>query len=283
MHQRTLSLKFGPFQVPVSVSHLNGDGPLALILPALGVPAAKYALLQQELHERGYHTAVTELPGTGGSHPRPHRGADYGYSDLVLTFIPQLLRLLQQQFGRGPALILGHSIGGQTATLAARAGLTGDARIVSVAAGHIHYRCWRGAQRLQLLGAAALAGIVANLLGYFPGARLGFGGREARGLMTDWSRSIFSGQFAPEKRFSTAPQGAQPTLHIALHGDPFAPLQATRRLAAITGGEARQLPATYPKGNPHLSWIKNPGPVAAAVDEWLEPGGVAKPAATVTG
>ncbi|SHF76381.1 Alpha/beta hydrolase family protein [Microbulbifer donghaiensis] len=270
MQQQIHTLKFGPFLVPVTVSRRAGDGPLALVLPALGVPAVKYERLRQVLHDRGYHTAVAELPGTGDSRPRPHRGADYDYSDLVFTFIPQLLRLLERQFPAGPELILGHSIGGQAATLAARAGLTGAARVVSVASGHIHYRCWQGTQRLSLLWAAAMAGLLANLLGYFPGARLGFGGREARGLMTDWSRSILSGRFAPEKRMAPAWQGPQPTLHIALAGDPFAPLKATQRLAAITGGEARQMPAPHPQGNPHLSWIKSPQPIVAAVEQWLQ-------------
>lgn len=279
MHQRTHTLKFGPFQVPVSINRHQHDGPVALILPALGVPAAKYELLLQALHERGYHTAVTELPGTGESRPRPHRGADYDYSDLVFTFIPQLLRLLERQFPGGQVLILGHSIGGQVATLAARAGLTGAARVVSVASGHIHYRCWQGRQQLSLLWAAAMAGVLANLLGYFPGARLGFGGREARGLMTDWSRSIFSGRFVAEKRMTREWQSAHPTLHIALDGDPFAPLRATQKLAAITAGEARQMPAPHPKGNPHLSWIKCPLPVVAAVEQWLEQSRTPVPAA----
>ncbi|WP_323845831.1 alpha/beta fold hydrolase [Microbulbifer magnicolonia] len=271
-------LAFGAFQVPVSVTQSGGDAPLALVIPALGVPAAKYRQLLAELRARGYHTAITELPGTGTSQPRPHRGADYDYGDLVFTFIPALLRLLERDFPGGPALILGHSIGGQTATLAAKAGLTGSARVVSVASGHIHFRCWDGAQRLYLLAMATLAGTIANLLGYFPGARLGFGGREARGIMNDWSRAIVSGRFPPERRIGPERQTRQPTLHIALSGDPFAPLKAARRLAAIPGGETREVPATYPKGNPHLSWIKNPGPVLDTVENWLSGTQLALPA-----
>ncbi|MFS1524064.1 alpha/beta fold hydrolase [Microbulbifer sp. 2304DJ12-6] len=269
MPQEIHALAFGPFRVPVTITRNGAESPLALVIPAMGVPANRYRLLQKELQCLGYSTAITELPGTGESRPRPHRGADYGYNALVFAFIPQLLQLLEQQYTKGPALILGHSIGGQTGTLAARAGLTGDARVVSIASGHIHHRCWRGPQRYALLAFAPIASLTASLLGYFPGTHMGFGWREARGLMKDWARAIYTGRFAPEKCFGARRQTAQPTLHIALAGDTFAPVQAARKLAAIVGGETREMAATYPSGNPHLSWIKNPRPVVAAVDQWL--------------
>ncbi|GAA5445977.1 hypothetical protein Misp06_04184 [Microbulbifer sp. NBRC 101763] len=268
MPQETHNLTFGAFQVPITTAH-NGEGPLALVIPAMGVPADRYRLLLEELQRLGYSTAITELPGTGESLPRPNRHADYGYNDLVFSFIPQLLALLEKSFPGGPALILGHSIGGQTSTLAARAGLTGNARVVTIASGHVDHRSWHGLRRYALLAFAAIASITSSLLGYFPGARMGFGWREARRLMKDWASSIFSGRFAPEKSFGDRQQAKHPTLHIALAGDPFAPMPAARKLAAIVGGETQEMSATYPKGNPHLSWIKNPRPIIAVVDSWL--------------
>ncbi|WP_444920799.1 alpha/beta fold hydrolase [Microbulbifer sp. CnH-101-G] len=268
MPQETHNLTFGAFQVPVTTVR-NGEGPLALVIPAMGVPANRYQLLLQELQRLGYSTAITELPGTGDSLPRPNRDADYGYDDLVFAFIPQLLALLEESFPGGPALILGHSIGGQTSTLAARAGLTGNARVVTIASGHVDHRSWSGLHRYAILLFASIVSVTSSLLGYFPGARMGFGWREARKLMKDWARSIFSGRFAPEKHFGEYKPSGQPTLHIALGGDPFAPVKAARKLAAIVDGETREMAATYPKGNPHLSWIKNPRPIIAEVDSWL--------------
>ena len=259
------TLQMGSFHLPLSVHRLPGERPLALVLPALGVPAAKYRLLLETLAERGYHTAICELPGTGDSHPRPGRSADYGYSDLVFTWIPSILAALQQEFGREPALILGHSIGGQTITLAARAGLTGNAQVVSVAAGHLDSRSWRGMKRAAVVGAALAAHTSTRLLGYFPGRQLRFGGREAATLMRDWGNGIIRGRFAPEARIpSPAPLLRQPLL-LCIKGDPFAPKNATHRLASLVDGEVREIPATYAKGNPHLSWIKNPGPVLEIV------------------
>lgn len=254
-------LQMGRFHLPLTMYRLPGAHPLVLILPALGVPAVKYQLLQESLAQRGYHTAICELPGTGDSHPPPGRDADYGYSDLVFTWIPSILAALQQEFGREPALILGHSIGGQTLTLAARAGLTGDAQVVSVAAGHLDSRSWKGLKRAAVLGAALAAHTSTRLLGYFPGRQLRFGGREAATLMRDWGNGIIRGRFAPEARIpSQSPLAHQP-LFLCIEGDPFAPLNATRRLASLVGGEVHEIPATHTRGNPHLNWIKNPGAI----------------------
>lgn len=258
---RTLHLR--NFHLPLTMHRLPGDQPLVLVLPALGVPAVKYALLLEQLARRGYHTAICELPGTGDSRPTPGRDADYGYSDLVFTWIPTILAALQQEFGAEPELILGHSIGGQTLTLAARAGLTGEAQIVSVAAGHLDSRSWRGLKRAAVLGAAVAAHTSTRLLGYFPGRQLRFGGREAATLMRDWGNGIIRGQFAPEARIPTPAKLSRKPLHICIEGDPFAPRNATRRLADLVGGEVREIPATSTRGNPHLSWIKNPDPVLA--------------------
>ncbi|MFA0811444.1 alpha/beta fold hydrolase [Microbulbifer epialgicus] len=276
MHQEILDLDFGAFQVPVTTVR-NASGPLALVVPAMGIPANRYRRLLEELQQLGYSTAITELPGTGESLPRPSRNADYGYNDLVFSFFPQLLALLEKPFPGGPALILGHSIGGQASTLAARAGLTGNAKVVTIAAGHVDYRSWQGRQRYALLALAAVASVTSSLLGYFPGARVGFGWREARRLMKDWSSAIFNGRFAPEKTFGERQPTKQPSLHIALTGDPFAPVQATRKLASIVGGETRELTTGHLKGNPHLSWIKNPRPIIATVDSWMNQPPVASP------
>ncbi|WGL15064.1 alpha/beta fold hydrolase [Microbulbifer bruguierae] len=264
------NLQLRNFHIPLTLHRLPGEHPVALILPALGVPAVKYSLLMESLAARGYHSAICELPGTGESHPQPGRAADYGYNDLVFEWIPLALAALRGEFGKDPVLVLGHSIGGQTATLAARAGLTGNAQVVSVAAGHLDSRSWRGLKRAAVVGAAVAAHASTRLLGYFPGKQLRFGGREASTLMRDWGNGIIRGRFTPESRIPQAAALQHQPLHLCIERDPFAPLNATRRLAALVGGEVRLIPATYHKGNPHLSWIRNPDPVLEIVQRRLD-------------
>ncbi|GAB2511172.1 hypothetical protein GCM10008940_11740 [Microbulbifer agarilyticus] len=269
----TINLPFHGFNVPLTLCsppNQSHGRPLVLVAPALGVPAIKYQQLLTTLGERGYQTAIYEMPGTGKSTPHPRRGNDYGYSDLVFELIPEVLQALKSTLGHGPALMLGHSIGGQTMTLAARAGLTGDARVVSVAAGHLDCRSWRGPTRLAIMGAALAAHTSTRLLGYFPGRQMRFGGREAATLMRDWGNGILRGRFAPEARIpKQAALGHRP-LHLCIKGDPFAPVGATRRLAALVQGEVREVAPTFPHGNPHLSWIKNPAPMVEIIEQWIE-------------
>ncbi|WP_158681622.1 alpha/beta fold hydrolase [Microbulbifer pacificus] len=270
-------LQLGKFRVPLTMRRLGGEHPLALVLPALGVPAIKYTRLLDSLAARGYHTAICELPGTGESQPQPSRTADYGYNDLVFTWIPQALAAVREAFGREPALLLGHSIGGQTLTLAARAGLTGDAQVVSVAAGHLDSRSWRGVKRISVVGAAVIAHASTRIFGYFPGKQLQFGGREAATLMRDWGSGILRGRFTPEGRLPKTVELLHKPLHLCIERDPFAPLNATRRLAELVDGAVRQIPATYSSGNPHLSWIKNPEPVLDIVQSWMDAAGAPRP------
>ncbi|QIL90416.1 hypothetical protein GNX18_12115 [Microbulbifer sp. SH-1] len=265
--------QLGEFRIPLTMRRLEGDRPLALVLPALGVPAVKYARLLDCLNGRGYHTAICELPGTGASQPQPSRSADYGYNDLVFTWIPQALAAVREEFGQDPELILGHSIGGQTVTLAARAGLTGSAQVVSVAAGHLDSRSWRGLKRVSVLGAAVIAHASTRVLGYFPGRHMRFGGREASTLMRDWGNGILRGRFAPEARLPAPATLCRRPLHLCIERDPFAPMNATQRLAGLVGGAVRQIPATHPSGNPHLSWIRNPEPVLDIVHSWMDAAG----------
>lgn len=285
--KRVIPLQFMGFQVPLTIQPHATRGPMALVLPALGVPASKYSQLLTTLGERGYHTAICEMPGTGESHPKPARGVDYGYSDLVFDWIPLVLQTLQQETGQRPKLILGHSIGGQVATLATRAGLTGDSHVVSVASGHLDSRSWRGLKRAAVVGAALTALTSTRILGYFPGSQLRFGGREAATLMRDWGNGIIRGRFTPEYRIdalashsannsanksatTAAPFEPGQSLHLSINGDPFAPINATRRLAELVAGEVREIAPSFGKGNPHLSWIRNPGPVVEEIVHWIE-------------
>src|SRR5690349_20663460 len=54
-----------------------------LFLPALGVPANRYAKFAQALADRGVAVAVPEWRGTDTSSLRPSRRCDWGYPELV--------------------------------------------------------------------------------------------------------------------------------------------------------------------------------------------------------
>src|SRR5690606_25330474 len=58
-------------------------GTLALLWPAMGVPAGYYRPFATALGRAGVAVVVAHLRGTGASTPRPSRRSRYGYADLV--------------------------------------------------------------------------------------------------------------------------------------------------------------------------------------------------------
>jgi len=264
----------GKFHCPVT---LYGAGPDAahtlLVLPALGVTARKYEGLARCLVAAGHNVLVADWPGQGESLPRPSWRFDYGYRQLVEEFVPKLLELARRHFPQAAPVLLGHSLGGHIATLYAAARPQGPLALVGVACGNIHYRNWEGRGRLLTPVAALLFGVLASLLGYLPGRRLGFGGQEARSLMRDWGRVAFTGNYRHlGLELAPATHSRVDSLFIQMQGDHFAPPASTRGLAALVQREPRleQLASPRPpEENPHSAWLKAPQGVVDCVDAWL--------------
>lgn len=165
-------------------------------LPALGVAARNYVPFAQALAERGIAVALHEWRGAGSSNRRASRRVDWGYRELLLADLPAGLAALRMRFGDGRVTLGGHSLGGQIAVL--HAGLQPGAvvRLLLVASGSPWWPCFH---RPRLVQAACFAvPLIARVLGWFPGRRLGFGGNEARGVMIDWARSARSGRYVVE-------------------------------------------------------------------------------------
>lgn len=113
---------------------------------------------------------------------------------------------------------------------------------------------------------------MSRLLGYLPGQYFGFGGPQARTLILEWSRVIFTGNYSHIYQDTIAGKSV-PALCIGFEGDQLAPEKSVAGLAGLLDGEVSMLPATG-KGNPHSSWARNPGELVASTEEWLRGVGV---------
>lgn len=164
-------------------------------LPALGVAARNYVPFAQALAARGVGVALHEWRGAGSSNLRARRRVDWGYRDLLLADIPAGLAIARRRSGEAPLVLGGHSLGGQLAVLSAALQPQQIAGLVLVASGSPWWRCFKRPRLLQ--AACAAVPLIAWACGRFPGRRLGFGGNEARGVMTDWARSGRSGRYQP--------------------------------------------------------------------------------------
>ena len=264
-------LQFPPFTVPVKWFAAASPRGAVIILPAMGTPARWYEQLAEALQQRGFGVLLPELPGTGASEPRPSRTVDFGYRDLVEGYLPRLAAAARERSPDGPLVAIGHSLGGQLAAFGVIHGHADLDAVVTVAAGHIHFRHWEGAGVAKVLFAALLFPFLTLLFGYLPGQRVGFGGPQAKRLIREWARTIRTGRL-PEISGPRRDPGC-PALSIAYEGDFLAPMRSVNALAELVNGTTTKLPVNWP-GPPHSSWTRYPDSTAGAIDAWLGERGV---------
>jgi predicted alpha/beta hydrolase len=250
------------------------SAPVLIFLSALGTPAKVYRHFGRELSNRGVNVFTPDWRGIDSSSIRASRSSDFGYRQLVEIDIAATIKAARQQFPLAPIWLGGHSLGGQLSLLAAAAPPSGIAGVVLIASGSVHLPCYQGKFRWGIRLLAALSGITGMLLGYFPGDRIGFGGREAAGVMKDWSHVARTGQYRPAgSDLDYEPLMLSlniPVLAITFAADTWSPAQAAKALlgkvprssvthlnlaAADTAGVALD----------HYSWLKRPDLVAPTV------------------
>lgn len=251
---------------------------VVLILPAMGVRASYYEPFAKAFAEQGLLAACGELRGHGSSSVRPSRRSDFGYEEMLQLELPLMLGALRETAPQAPLFLLGHSLGGHIGCMAASRypGLFDG--LILVASGSVYYKGWKGLRRIGILFITQFFHVVAQLWGYFPGHLLGFGGKEARGLIRDWSLLARSGSFEPagasfdyEKGFAAV---RLPVLSISFEADRMAPASAARQLL-------QKFPAQAPKRAQlfegaawrhlsHFNWVKQHEALLPLVLDWIQ-------------
>ncbi|UJJ57871.1 MULTISPECIES: alpha/beta fold hydrolase [Rhodanobacter] len=245
-------------------------------IPAMGIPARHYLPLAQALAARGIAVVLHEWRGIGSSDRRAGRGSNWGYRQLLQDDLPAGLAAVRRRWPQASCLLGGHSLGGQLGLLYASLHPGDFTGLLLVASGSPYWRCFR---RGWLIGVAyVLAPLLARLVGYLPGRRIGFGGNEARGVISDWARSGRTGRYAAagmaqdfERRLAALPLSL---LALRLQEDWLGPPASLdwllgklgpgeRRVEAIAREDLGGLPAD------HFGWMKTPAPIAARVADWL--------------
>jgi predicted alpha/beta hydrolase len=177
------------FVEPVLATHA-----VLVWLPALGVAARHYLPFAHALAAKGVAVALHEWRGMGSSDRRASRRCTWGYRELLLEDVPATRACVSARHPGVPTRIGGHSLGGQIAVLSAALSPDPIERIDLVASGAPYWRTFDAAWALR--ATFALVPWIGALVGYFPGRALGFGGREARGVIDDWARTGRTGRYA---------------------------------------------------------------------------------------
>ena len=263
-------------QLMLSGKPENDNQPIVLCLPAMGVPARKYLSLAQSLNNRGLASAVLEWRGIETSNVRASRRQNYGYHEILNLDIPAAVSFIRQFFPQNPCYLLGHSLGGQLGMLY----MTRNPDLISghigVATGLPFYKAWSFPQNIGLWSASFLMRAIAYLVGHYPGRKLGFAGREARQMVSDWAYSVVNGDFrVAGERFNVVESQARRSLFISIENDLFAPQSSTRQLANklnLTPVTFCHLKANDFKADSlgHFKWLREPDPVVEQIIYWLE-------------
>lgn len=254
------------------------DGPARAALawmPAMGVAARAYDGFAAALAARGVATLVSEFRGGESSDVKARRGVDFGLGELIEDHAKAMALLAQRAPGL-PVHVGGHSLGGQLTVVHFAARVPKGTKLVLVASGTVHYRAWGFPQNVGVLVGTQLAAGVARALDWFPGHRLGFGGRQPRRLIEDWAHAGRTGRYRTRTHALESDLDAVDAEVLAVHvdGDTLAPLEATRRLLAkLPKARVRTVTAPAPleprRQNPHFRWTKGPEPVATEVARFL--------------
>jgi predicted alpha/beta hydrolase len=245
-------------------------------LPAMGMPARHYLPLAEALAARGVAVVIHEWRGIGSSNRRAGRHCNWGYRELLEDDLPAALSAVRARWPQAACWLGGHSLGGQLSSLYAGLHPLECAGLVLVASGSPYWRRYRYGWLLS--AAFSAAPVLAGLLGYLPGRRIGFGGNEARGVITDWARSGRTGRYAAagmQQDFEHQLASLKlPLLALRLADDWLGPSpsldwllgkmpQAHGTLDVITSQDLAGLPAD------HFGWMKTPQPIAERIADWI--------------
>lgn len=253
----------------------GGAAPRLLVVPAMGVNARSYDRFGEALAAEGVTALVMELRGGETSSVRPRPGVDFGYADLLGDFAPHLALLRARS--SAPVHVLGHSLGGQLGTVGLARWYVPGAKLVVIASGTVHHRAWTGLPRYGVLLGTQLAGLIARGLGYYPGHRLGFGGRQATSLIVDWSNAARTGAYVSHREGPLEQQLdelAPEVLAVHVQGDTMAPRASTEALLRkVRHAQVSWADLTPPheprKLNAHFRWMKEPAEAAKLVAAFL--------------
>ena len=164
----------------------SAAAPVLIFLSALGTPSRVYRGFAAAMAGQGVHVCTPDWRGLASSSVRASRRHDHGYRALVEIDAPALIEMLTERLPGSPVWIGGHSLGGQLSTLMAARHPDRVHGLLPIASGSVALSCYppRLQRGIRMLG--LLSRISGAMVGHFPGQRIGFGGREARGVMKDW-------------------------------------------------------------------------------------------------
>lgn len=277
MQELAIKASSSGYSVPLDYFPAREARAHILLLPALGVQAKLYHALAEKLAESGISTLVMEQRGHGRSAWRASKSCNYGFKEWLEEDIPAAVKWLEQQDPKTPLYLAGHSLGGHV-SLMARTQLPQVKGVILLTTATPWHQCYEGGARWQLRTLIAVVPMLTSILGYYPGHRVGFGGREARRLMADWlvmarhNRYHANGTGKAYERLVQADDC--PVLSIYCDEDKFAPLAGVKGVTQRLENHSVQLEeitsAQLGTEANHVAWARKPELAVELIRNWIE-------------
>ena len=266
-----------------SVSVFETDHPnntMCICLPAMGVRASYYKTFASELAMTGNTVVTSDWRGNGNSSQTASFKTDFGYEHYV-TDLDDIVHFCQQKFPNKKIVLVGHSLGGQIQSLYISRFPKNCNQLVLIAANSVYYKGWDKKTSRKIKMAGMFFYPLSRLFGYFPGRIIGFGGREARTVMKDWTHNLKTGNYnltASIFDYESALKEARPNiLCISFEKDNLiAPKMAVINLLNKFSDAASKEHLHFTEdqiGIPnlnHFNWAKQPTPLVRIINEWIK-------------
>lgn len=242
-----------------------------VLLAAMGTPAKYYDRFTRALVGRGH--PVVRLRWRDEDREFPINNPGYGYADLAEVDAPAAINWAREEFGEDP-IVVGHSLGGQIASISAAG--SGPLTGIAVIASGTNY--WRGSGlrwAVSVGPVSVIAPLIVRAFGYWPGGRLGFGGRQTAGVMRDWARLGRTGRFEADHA-KTDLEGQLknydgPFLSLTISGDVYVSKGATESLLTKLSSaqiERHRWSPDERSHRGHFGWTRAESEPAEIIHEW---------------
>ena len=262
--------------IPLNWHPANSPQCSLLLLPALGIQARLYDRLGEQLAAQGCATCIMEQRGHGRSPVNVGRGTGHTLGDFLDYDIPAALEWMNDRVPDQPRLIGGHSLGGHLSTLYAGQQPDRVAGVVHLACAFPYHADYAGKQAKLIRLICSLMPFFAVFPGYFPGHRLGFGGRESLAMMRQWAQWASTGSFDFGTRTGLAEPVShfnKPVISVSFEQDDFATLAATERaLSPFSSAQISRVELGETEQGEflgHTGWARNPHGVSQTLSRWI--------------
>lgn len=251
---------------------------LFVLLPAMGVKASYYEPLANALVVQGYNILICDLRGQGSSSHRAPQDK-FGYQTILEWDLPDYIRAARKACPNKKIILLGHSLGGHLSLLFASVVPNSVAGVAIIASGSVYWKAYAFPNNIKTWLGTQSSVLISSLFGYFPGHKIGFGGKQPKAVMRDWARQGRTGVFVPKGSHlnyeAALAEYQKPVFALSIKGDKFAPHSAADHLTSklknadinrVLYSPSKELDSKID----HFRWVKHNKEIVSELIIWAK-------------